>query len=115
MLDKKSKILLEFLRNRAGGSISFYEDIEYPKEFASFHEVYVTFQQLLKEGYVQESRKTKSGTPTRIKITHKGQIAKDLDRKEKRKRLGLYIKKHWIDLILCACAVVSALISLLHF
>lgn len=85
MLDKKSKIFLDFLENRPNKNFIYYVEPEYPEELGDNDDLFALIRHLEKNGYV-EIITTSSGMDIGVRLSHKGASRKEMHRLETRER-----------------------------
>lgn len=85
MLDKKSKIFLDFLEKRPSKHFIYYEEPEYPEELGDNDDLFALIRHLEKNGYV-EIITTSSGLHIGVRLSHKGASRKEIRRLETRER-----------------------------
>lgn len=85
MLDKKSKIFLDFMDDRPNKSFMYFEEPEYPGELGGNDDLFAMIRELEKSGYV-ETIKSSSGADLGVRLSHKGANRKELRRLEKVER-----------------------------
>lgn len=89
MLDKKSKIFLEYMNQQPQKKILYYEEPEYPESLGTQDDVFNLIRHLKKEGYLESITSSSSGSNVGVCLTHKGTYWKTFRRME-----GMeYVKK----------------------
>lgn len=85
MLDKKSKIFLNFLDSRPNKNFIYYEEPEYPEELGNNDELFALIRYLEEKGYL-EIIESSSGTDIGVRLSHKGANRKEMHLREKKER-----------------------------
>lgn len=85
MLDKKSKIFLDFLEKRPSKNFIYYEDPEYPEELGDNDDLFALIRHLEKNGYV-EIITSSSGLHIGVCLSHKGANRREMHRLETKER-----------------------------
>lgn len=109
MLDKKSKIFLDYLDKQTNKSILYHEAPAYPSELGTQNDVFALIRYLEENGYVEYISSKHSGAHLGVLLSHKGRHRREFAFQN----FLHYVAEKWIDLIALVVAILALVISII--
>lgn len=102
VLDKRSKVLLEFLDKLPDKQFLYYVEAEYPDAIGSPSDLYALARHLEATGYVETIR-SRDGRTVGIRLSHVGRNRREFSRIS----FWSYVGQHWIAFLALIIATAS--------
>ena len=109
MLDKKSKIFLNYMDKQENKKLLYSENMHVPEGITDKNEMFSIIRGLKDSGYLK-SIPNADGVSMGVALTHEAVTRKEMAAKEKLRGVWLYIR----DNLIAFAALIISIISLLH-